>query len=128
VQKKVLVVEDHADARDMLELFLTSEGYSVISSEDGQVGLDVAKRERPAVIITNLNMPNLDGTEMIKQLRQEPGLDGATIIVLSAVRTENPQALINAGVSAVLSKPVELEELLRIINNALTGIACQNKS
>jgi DNA-binding response OmpR family regulator len=112
----------------MLELFLTSEGYSVISSEDGQVGLDVAKRERPAVIITNLNMPNLDGTEMIKQLRQEPGLDGATIIVLSAVRTENPQALINAGVSAVLSKPVELEELLRIINNALTGIACQNKS
>ena len=127
MQKKVLVVEDYADAREMLEVFLTSHGYSVISSEDGQVGLEVAKRERPDVIITNLNMPNLDGAEMIKHLRQEPGLDGATIIVLSAVRTENPQALINAGVNAVLSKPVQLEEILQTINDALTAIARQNE-
>ena len=126
--KKVLVVEDHADSREMLKITLTSEGYSVITSEDGQVGLDVAKRERPDIIITNINMPNMDGIEMVEHLRQQPELADVIIVVLSAVRTEDPRAFINAGVNAVLSKPVQLKELLQTMSGALNAIASNNKS
>ena len=128
MRKKVLVVEDHADSREMLEIALTREGYSVITSEDGQDGLDLAKRERPDIVISNLNMPNLDGMEMIQQLRQEPALAGVIIVVVSAVRTENPQALINAGVNAVMSKPVELTELLQTISDAFQSIGANNQA
>jgi CheY-like chemotaxis protein len=126
VRKKVLVVEDHADSREMLAIALSSEGYSVITSEDGQEGLDIARRERPDIVISNLNMPNLDGMEMIQQLRQEPDLAGVIIVVLSAVRTENPEALINAGVNAVMSKPVEFTKLLQTITDALQSISAQD--
>ena len=126
MRKKVLVVEDHADSREMLAIALSSEGYSVITSEDGQEGLDIARRERPDIVISNLNMPNLDGMEMIQQLRQEPDLAGVIIVVLSAVRTENPEALINAGVNAVMSKPVEFTKLLQTITDALQSISAQD--
>src|ERR1051325_223016 len=110
----------------MLAIALSSEGYSVITSEDGQEGLDIARRERPDIVISNLNMPNLDGMEMIQQLRQEPDLAGVIIVVLSAVRTENPEALINAGVNAVMSKPVEFMKLLQTITDALQSISAQD--
>ena len=128
MQKKVLVVEDQADAREMLQIILREEGYSVVTTEDGLAGLEVAQRERPDVIITNLNMPNLDGVEMVKLLRQQPDLSCVPIVVLSAVGTENPQALINAGVSEVLSKPVELKVLLQTLSKALTQMAARNES
>jgi CheY-like chemotaxis protein len=128
VQKKVLVVEDQADAREMLEVILGDEGYSVITTEDGLAGLELAQRERPDIIITNLNMPNLDGVEMVKRLRQQQDLSDVPIVVLSAIGTDDPQALIKAGVNTVLSKPVEIKMLLETLSQALTQIATRNAS
>ena len=128
MQKKVLVVEDQADAREMLEVILGDEGYSVITTGDGLAGLELAQRERPDIIITTLNMPNLDGVEMVKRLRQQQGFSDVPIVLLSAIDTENPQALIKAGVNRVLSKPVDLEMLLQTLSEALTQIATRNAS
>ena len=125
MQKKVLVIEDHPDSRQMLELVLKEKGYTVITAEDGLAGLHLAKVEKPDAIITNINMPNLDGAEMIKQVRQIPELRQVPIVVLSAVRTDDPEALINVGATAVTSKPVELKVFLETLNKALHGIAEQ---
>jgi CheY-like chemotaxis protein len=125
VEKKVLVIEDHPDSREMLELVLKDEGYTVITAEDGLAGLNRAKEEKPDAIITNINMPNLDGREMIKQLRRIPELRMVPIVVLSAVRTNDPEALINVGATVVTSKPVELKMLLETLSRAMQGIAGQ---
>ena len=121
--KKVLVVEDHPDAREMLSIYLTSEGYAVVTAEDGQRGLQVAEAERPDIIITNLNMPNLDGLELTKHIRQRPDFGNVPIVVLSAITTEEPNVLIDAGASVVKTKPVELHELVNVIRDALTNIS-----
>jgi CheY-like chemotaxis protein len=128
VQKKVLVIEDHPDSRQMLELVLKEEGYTVITAEDGLAGLNLAKVEKPDAIITNINMPNLDGKEMIKRVRQVPGLRKIPIVVLSAVRSDDPEALINIGATAVTSKPIELKIFLETLNKALQGIAEQGQT
>jgi CheY-like chemotaxis protein len=128
LQKKVLMIEDHADSREMLEMILQEEGYTVITAEDGLSGLNLAKVEKPDAIITNINMPNLDGIEMIKQARQIPGLQQIPIVVLSAVRTDDPEALINVGATVVTSKPIELKKFLETLNQALQGISAQGNT
>jgi len=128
VRMKVLVIEDHPDSREMLETVLKENGYTVITAADGLAGLNIAKAERPDVIITNINMPNLDGREMIKQVRQIPGLQQVPIVVLSAVRTDDPEALIKLGATAVTSKPIELKRFLETLTTALQGIAKQGQA
>ena len=125
MQKKILVIEDQPDSREMLEIVLQQQGYKVITAEDGLAGLSQAKKEKPDAIITNVNMPNLDGAEMIKQIRQIPELQQVPIVVLSAVTTNDPKALINVGATVVTSKPVELKVFLETVHNALQGIARQ---
>ena len=123
MQKKVLVIEDQRDSREMLEVVLRQQGYKVITAEDGMAGLGLAKKEKPDAIITNINMPNLDGTEMIKQVRQIPELQQVPIVVLSAVTTGDPEALINVGATIVTSKPVELKFFLETLQKALQKVA-----
>ena len=128
MQRKVLVIEDHPDSREMLEMVLKDNGYTVIAAADGLSGLNVAKAVRPDVIITNINMPNLDGMEFIEQARQMPELQHVPIVVLSAVRTGDPEALIKVGATAVMSKPIELKIFLETLTKALQGIAKQGQS
>ena len=128
MQRKVLVIEDHPDSREMLETVLKDNGYTVITADDGLSGLNVAKAVRPDIIITNINMPNLDGTEFIKQARQMPELQQVPIVVLSAVRTDEPEALIKVGATAVASKPIELKRFLETLTEALQGIAKQGQA
>ena len=128
MQRKVLVIEDHPDSREMLETVLKDNGYTVIAAADGLAGLNIAKAVRPDVIITNINMPNLDGMEFIEQARQTPELQHVPIVVLSAVRTDDPEALIKVGATAVTSKPIELKKFLETLTEALQGIAKQGQA
>ena len=120
--KKVLVVEDHPDAREMLKIFLTFEGYSVVTAEDGREGVKTANLERPDIIITNLNMPKLDGLEMTKLLRRKPEFSKVPIVILSAITTHEPEVLLHAGANMVKVKPVELEDLIQTITEALATV------
>ena len=120
--KKILIVEDHPDAREMLSIFLTSEGYSVVTAQDGREGVQTASFEKPDIIITNLNMPKLDGMEMTKQLRQQPEFSKTPIVILSAITTDEPEILLDAGANLVKSKPIELEELIGVIKDALATV------
>jgi CheY-like chemotaxis protein len=128
LQKTVLVIEDHLDSREMLEMILKDNGYTVITADDGLSGLHLAKVVKPDAIITDIDMPNLDGTEVIKQVRRIPELQQVPIVVLSAVRTDDPEALINVGATVVTSKPVEVKMLLETLPIALQGIAQQGNT
>jgi DNA-binding response OmpR family regulator len=95
--EKILIVEDNTDARQMLAELLGMEGFGVITAENGRVGLEVAKAEHPAIIITDLNMPEGDGIQMIQDLRKSPRMSDVAIIVMTGYGDWNETLAQNAG-------------------------------
>ena len=120
MSKKILVVEDHLDTLDMMTFFLKRQGYVVITANDGQEGFDRALSEAPDLIVTDIQMPNLDGIEMIKLIRREPQLASIPVIVLTAYREGRTMQAINAGADEVTHKPVRFDTLLDITNTLLS--------
>ena len=106
---KVLVVDDDPDIVFVLRVTLEAAGFSVVEAENGAMGLEVAKRERPDIVLTDLMMPVMDGHEMIRRLRADPETSGLPIIVVSA----KPGRI--DGVEAVIRKPWRNEELVECL-------------
>ena len=113
---KVLVIEDSSDVRLLLELELTARGYAVATADSAESGLEAAARERPAVVISDLGLPGIDGLELIRRLRADPLLCWTPAIALSGFGawTQLEEALA-AGYRAALVKPVETEHLVAAI-------------
>ena len=105
-------------AREMLSYILTAEGFSVLTAEDGLQALGLLDVS-PDLIITDINMPNLDGIELIKQLRQQIQLNDVPIIVMSALDSGAVQDAINAGATGAACKPMHLTFLLTLIAELL---------
>ena len=120
MRQKLLIVEDDATVREMLALVLSEAGFDVFTAQDGQAGLDRAWCERPDLILTDLEMPNMDGIQMILALRREPELQVIPVLVLSAV----PQGLLSqarsAGAAEALQKPVQICALIELIRQILS--------
>lgn len=116
--RKLLVVEDNADARIMLETLLSQEGFIIVTAEDGQDGLEKARAELPHLVLTDLHMPGLNGFEMIECMRQIPVLSKTPIIVLTADVDAHEKAIL-AGADSVLIKPLLFEELIKTIKRLL---------
>jgi CheY-like chemotaxis protein len=119
LERKILVVEDHPDSRDLLALYLRMQGYTVYTAEDGLEGLKLIQLDCPHLIITDLSMPHLDGVELIKQVRQIPECFQTPIIVMTAYGNEEGSAARRAGANRTIAKPIEYESLIQQINHLL---------
>lgn len=121
---KVLVIEDSSDVRLLLELELTPRGYEVVTADSGESGLEAAVRERPAVLVSDLGLPGIDGIELMRRVRAHPLLCWTPAIALSGfgARTELRDALA-AGYRACLIKPVETDHLVATIEQCAFGPA-----
>ena len=117
--KKILVVEDSLDTREILHLYLKMEGFTVVTACDGREGLYMADSERPDIIITDINMPNLDGFELIRQLRTQKDFKDLPIIALTAYGFEERDNAIRAGANRAATKPLHLESVIDDINELL---------
>jgi DNA-binding response OmpR family regulator len=117
---KVLVVEDNLDTRELLHLYLTGEGFTVITAADGREGLYLARAEKPDLIITDLNMPQLDGVTLVKELRAEAEFKDLPIIVMTAFGKQDRDDAIRAGADRAVDKPTHFESLIDDINELLT--------
>ena len=116
----ILVVEDNYDMSQLMaRLFDQFEGVKVITAKDGVEGLKRAEVENPSLIITDLQMPRLNGIEMIKKIRAHPQLREIPILVLSAYADENTVAAIKAGADGVLDKTRHFDLLLRLVRDVL---------
>ncbi|HXG64404.1 MAG TPA: response regulator, partial [Blastocatellia bacterium] len=117
--KKVLVVEDDTDSRKLLEYELQSDGFEVITAEDGLEGLEKAHELKPDIIITDVNMPRLDGIELTEQLREEREFEDVPIVVVSAAGSGDLRQAMAAGASCSMRKPVDLDALITTIHTAV---------
>jgi CheY-like chemotaxis protein len=114
----IVVVEDHEDARTYLGIFLSRLGANVVLAKDGIEGLDAVKRHDPDLVITDLQMPRMDGFELLREIRGlKPDVRGSVpIIAMTAFGTtiENGR-LVNMGFQDWLQKPFTIEKFLTTI-------------
>ena len=116
---KILVVEDNLDTREFVHLHLITEGFNVVLAANGQEGLYLASVEQPNLIITDIEMPVLDGIEMVKKLRTQPETQNVPILVLTAFGKEVIDNSIRAGANRAIAKPVLLDELMNDVRELL---------
>ena len=121
----ILIVEDIASVRELIEIQLKLRGYNVVSARDGQEALDFIAKERPAVVLTDILMPRVDGFALAHKLRTNPQTSAIPIIFLSAtyVSAEDERFALGLGAMRFLPKPVNTDELLIAVADALTGQA-----
>lgn len=115
--KKILVIEDEAETRDNLMLMLEMEGFKALSAPNGQVGVDVAKKEIPDVILCDVSMPKLDGYGVLEALRADEKTVSIPFIFLTAKGDKKDlRAGMNLGADDYLTKPAGADEVLAAIN------------
>ncbi|MDR3493628.1 MAG: response regulator [Ancalomicrobiaceae bacterium] len=117
---QILTVDDSASVRMTTRMALTRAGFSVVEAVDGVDGLTKAKTKRFDAIITDLNMPNMDGLKMIEEMRRLPNQLGVPILFLT---TESDAGLKtrakSAGATAWLTKPFEPDQLVKLVTRVL---------
>jgi CheY-like chemotaxis protein len=112
---KILVVDDQADARDLIGQILTHCGAKVLPAASAEEALSLFKKERPDVIVTDIGMPDMDGFELLRKLRaleHDRTRDIPAIAVTAFARPEDRARAMSAGFAAYLSKPIDISELL----------------
>jgi PAS domain S-box-containing protein len=116
----VLVVDDVAENRAVLVDLLRPLGFTVIEAGNGREALEKARQVRPDLVVTDIVMPEMDGREASRRMRELPGLSGVPVIIISAsasaMADEEPAV---SDADAFLSKPIDTEELLRNIASLL---------
>ena len=116
----ILVVDDYSDNRTLLSAWLRAKGYKVVEAQDGREGLLQANRSHPDLILMDLAMPELDGVEATRQLRQRRIFSRTPIFAISAYATHDVKAdALAAGCTEVIAKPLDLASLLGKIQSAL---------
>ena len=113
-QKKVLLVEDDLEIRDILQDLLEAEGYDVIPASHGRQALEFLSgtptESLPDLVVLDMMMPLVDGSQVLASMKSDPKLSPIPVVVMSAVARERP-----AGAAAFLRKPIPLQKLFDTI-------------
>lgn len=119
--KKILIVEDESALQKTLSEVLNQEGYQVISALDGEIGLELAKKERPDLILLDLVLPKLHGFEVLEQLTKDPETKKIPIIVLTNLEeTKDVEKAIELGATTYLVKETySLDEVIEKIKKTI---------
>jgi len=119
---KVLVVEDNEMNRDMLSRRLTRRGFQVIFAVDGQQGVDLARSERPDIILMDMSLPVMDGWEATRRVKSDDATRSVPVIGLTAhAMAGDREKAIEAGCDDYDTKPVELERLIGKMERLLSA-------
>jgi two-component system cell cycle response regulator len=115
---KVLIVDDAPDTLDIIQKLLSFEGYEVILAVTGEEGVKKVQEEKPDVVLMDINLPGIDGTEALKRIRTINPIQ--SVIMLTAFATvENAIRALKEGASDFVKKPFENEHLIHIVNQAV---------
>jgi CheY-like chemotaxis protein len=117
---KILIVEDNFDNSQLVQLLLEREKFEVFTAVNGKEGLEVARRERPDLIVLDLDMPVLSGWDMLKQLKDDPAIRDIRVVVVTAhlLPGERDKA-VETGADGYVSKPFTVNELISEIKGCL---------
>ncbi len=118
--KTILTVDDKENVRTLIREYLTEEGFRVVTADNGQTALFVARQEKPDLILLDMMMPEMDGTSFIRTFRKE---SDTPIIVLTAKLEESDKVLgLELGADDYITKPFSMRELLARVHAVLRRV------
>lgn len=107
MSQKILVIEDNAQNLYLIHFLLESNGYTVLEAENGIIGIQKAKEEKPDIILLDIQLPEMDGYEIARILRSTPGIDTIPIIaVTSYAMAGDKERILAAGATDYIEKPI----------------------
>lgn len=110
---RILVIEDNAANLELVRYLLSYSGHTVLEARDGAQGVETALRERPDLIVCDLQMPLLDGYQVLARLRADAATAAIVVVAVTAFSMPNDrQKVITAGFDGYLSKPIEPERFV----------------
>lgn len=113
--KTILVVEDADSMRGLVSITLSSAGYNVVEAKDGKDALDKISRSRVHLVISDVNMPNMDGIAFLKTLKQDPNYKFIPVVMLTTIKEEAKKREGQmAGAKAWIVKPFKPETILKV--------------
>ncbi|GIX21967.1 MAG: Fis family transcriptional regulator [Gammaproteobacteria bacterium] len=116
----ILAVDDSPSMRKMVSFTLKEAGHRVLTAENGEQGLELAKAEKADLVLTDINMPTMDGISLVKALRALPGYEHVPILVLTTESGANKKLEGKAaGATGWLVKPFNPEKLLEVVAKVL---------
>jgi CheY-like chemotaxis protein len=114
--QSVLVVEDSPDTLQLLNVIFEKRGCRVLTAESATEALEIAERETPDFIISDIGMPDMNGYELLASLRRLPGMAHIPALAITGYATEEDrQRAISAGFTAHIAKPVDPDELFELV-------------
>ncbi|HBB95817.1 MAG TPA: hypothetical protein DC054_10535 [Blastocatellia bacterium] len=124
----ILIAEDSADSREMMQLLLETRGYQVIAAHDGMHAVEAALTSRPDLLLLDLELPKLDGLSVTRNLRLDPKFKDVPIIILSGHDPSRfRQDALDAGCDDYLLKPIDFDSL-HVLLDRMIGAAQQPRS
>jgi two-component system, cell cycle response regulator DivK len=116
----ILVVEDNEKNRKLVRDVLTVKGYRLLETETGEDGVRIAREQRPALILMDIQLPGIDGIEALRQLRAEPATATIPIVAVTAsAMARDRQAILAAGFDAYQAKPISVRPFLQLVREVL---------
>src|SRR3989475_7549258 len=119
---KVLYIEDNRENRMLVRAVLEAAGYTIVEAEDGLAGIEAAIREEPALILLDINLPGVDGYEIVAILKSFPNLASTPVIALTAYAMQGDrQRTLVAGCDGYIQKPIDVDAFPRQVAEFLAG-------
>lgn len=117
MSKTILIVDDSASLRQIVAIALKGAGYEVIEAGDGNEGLEKLQGQKVNLIVSDVNMPNMDGLTMVSQIKQDPGYKFTPVIMLTTESQDDmKQKGKEIGVKAWMVKPFKPEQMLDAVS------------
>ena len=116
----ILIVEDNEKNRKLVRDILQFKGYKLLESETAEVGIDLAREHKPALILMDFHLPGMNGIEAFKILRADPLTSSIPILAVTAsAMTEDRQKMMAAGFDGLQTKPINVKEFLQTVADVL---------
>lgn len=118
--KKILAIDDENDVLLIIKTALNGEGYDVLTASNGYDGLALAEDHQPDLILLDLRMPEMDGMEVLQQLRNNEKTQNLAVIILTGISDKRKiREALDKGITYYIVKPFECQDLISKINLAL---------
>ena len=118
--KKILIVEDDPKNMKVMLMVLSPHGYTLLEATDGEEALEIAVKDKPDLILMDMQLPKMSGLEVTKKLREMPAFNHTPIIAVTASAMKGDEAkIIEAGCDMYISKPINTREMPNVIAETL---------
>ena len=119
--KKILIVEDNEKNMKLVRDILRHQGHATLEAVNGLDGVRLAEEEHPDLVLMDIQLPDIDGIEALRRIREDSALDAVAVIAVSAsVMPDDQQKIVTSGFDAFVTKPINLKQFLDTVKRFLT--------